>query len=75
MQLEIIILSEISQKEKEWYHITIWYHLYAEFKIWHEPIYKTELIDLANKFVVAKGWGEGEGWTGSLGLEDANYYI
>ena len=26
--------------------------------------------------VVAKGEGEvGEGWTGSLGLADANYYI
>ena len=22
-----------------------------------------------------QGWGEGEGWTGSMGLVDANYYI
>ena len=39
MQLEIIILSEVSQKEKK---NTIWYHLYVEFKYdINEPIYKT----------------------------------
>ena len=31
-------------------------------------------IDIENRLVVAKG-GEGERWTGSLGLVDANYYI
>ena len=32
---------------------------------------------MENKHVVAKGEGEGEGvgWTGSLGLAEANYYI
>ena len=34
-----------------------------------------ELKDLENRLVVAKGEGEGEGWTGSLGLIDANYCI
>ena len=33
-----------------------------------------KIMDLENRFVVAKGEGEGVGWTGSLGLPDANYY-
>ena len=37
-----------------------------------EPIYKTEKF-IENRLVIAKG--EGVGWTGSLGLVDANYYI
>ena len=32
-----------------------------------------KLMDLENRLVVAKGEGEGAGWTGSLGLVDANY--
>ena len=32
-----------------------------------------KLMDMENSLVVAKG--EGVGWTGSLGLVDANYYI
>ena len=32
-----------------------------------------KLMDLENRLVVAKGEGEGVGWTGSLGLVDANY--
>ena len=33
--------------------------------------------DMDSRFVVAKGEGErkGVGWTGSLGLIEANYYI
>ena len=31
--------------------------------------------DTENRFVAAKREGEGVGWTGSLGLIDANYYI
>ena len=34
-----------------------------------------KLMDLENRFVVAKGEREGMGWTGSLGLIDANYCI
>ena len=30
---------------------------------------------LESRFVVAKGQGEGVGWTGSLGLVDANSYM
>ena len=36
MQLEIIILHEVSQKKKT---NTVWYHLYMESKIWHAEIY------------------------------------
>ena len=32
-------------------------------------------IDLENRLVVAEGEGEGVGWTGSLGLIDANHCI
>ena len=34
-----------------------------------------KIMDLENKLVVAKGEGEGVGWTGNLGLIDANYYL
>ena len=37
---------------------------------------KNRLTNIQNRLVVAKGeGGEGDGWIGSLGLEDANYYI
>ena len=39
MDLEIIILSEASQRKTN----TMWYHLYVESKIWsNEVTYKTE---------------------------------
>ena len=42
----------------------------------NEPIYTIEAdSDLQNRLVVAKGEWEGEGWTESLGLVEANYYI
>ena len=34
-----------------------------------------KLMDLGNRLVVASGEREGMGWTGSLGLIDANYCI
>jgi len=34
-----------------------------------------KLMDLENRLVVAKGEGKGVGWTGNLGLIDANYCI
>ena len=33
------------------------------------------LTDMESRLVVAQGGGEGVGWTGSLGLVDANSYI
>ena len=32
-------------------------------------------MDIENRLVVAKGEGEGVGWTGNLELVEANYYI
>ena len=34
-----------------------------------------KFMDLENRLVVAKGEAVGVGWTGSLGLIDANYYL
>ena len=34
---------------------------------------ENKIMDLENRFVVAKREGEGVGWTGNLGLIDANY--
>ena len=34
-----------------------------------------KLMDLENRLVVVKGYGEGVGWMGSLGLIDANYCL
>ena len=34
-----------------------------------------KLTDLENRRVFAKGEGEGVGWTGNLGLIDANYCL
>ena len=36
---------------------------------------RNRLTDMEEGLVVAKEMGEGEGWTGSLGLVDANCYI
>ena len=36
---------------------------------------QNRLTDIENRLVVVKGEGGGEGWTGSLGLADANYCI
>ena len=34
-----------------------------------------KIMDMENTLVVAKGEGEGMGWTGNLGLIDANYCL
>ena len=41
MNLEIIILSEVHQIEKDKYHISLIYEIYKNGTI--EPIYKTEV--------------------------------
>lgn len=40
----------------------------------NESNYKTE-TDVENGLAVAEGEGDGEGWPGSLGVVEANYYI
>ena len=38
-------------------------------------IIQKQITDMERRLVVARGSGEGVGWTGSLGLVDADYYI
>ena len=44
---------------------------------WGPPyaVERNKLRDMKDRLVVAKGEGEAVGWTGSLGLGDANYFI
>ena len=69
MQLEIIRLSELSQKEKDKYHM-----ISLICRIWHkygtnELIYKTETdSDIENRLVVAKGVGAGRGMDWEFGV-------
>ena len=49
--------TEVSQKEKDKYHI---HHLYVQSKIWHKWTHlqnKNRLTDIENRTVVAKGEG------------------
>ena len=42
----------------------------------NEPIQnRNRLTDIENRLGVAKGEGDGAGWTGNLWLVDANYYM
>ena len=72
MQLEIIILSEISQKERQIpYDITyIWNIKMAQMNL---STNRNRLTDLENRLVVANG--ERVEGIGYLGLVDANCYI
>ena len=67
MDLEIIILSEVSQTNTN----TIWYYLYVESKMRHTWTYlwnKNRLTDVDNRLVVAKGE---KGWSmDGLGIWD-----
>ena len=74
MELETLILSEVSQKEKDKYCMislisgidyTTYMNLSTEKKI----------MDLEKRLMVAKGKGERVRWIGNLGLIDANYYL
>ena len=48
--------------------------MYLESKVWHEWTHlqkRNNLMDMENRLVVAGGWGDGVGWTESLGFIDA----
>ena len=66
MELETLILSEVSQNEKYKYHMVS-----LISGIWHmaqrKPSTEKNIMDLENRYVVAKGEEEGVGGTGSLG--------
>ena len=69
IQIESTILS---QKEKDKYYITyIWDLKHGK----NELIYKTETDSKTQRTDQTCVCQEGRGWTGSLGLVDANYYI
>uniref|UniRef100_A0A8D0R5A6 DUF1725 domain-containing protein n=1 Tax=Sus scrofa TaxID=9823 RepID=A0A8D0R5A6_PIG len=72
MELETLILSEVSQKEKGKYHML---SLISGIQCMAQMNFSTEkkIMDLQNRLVVAKG--EGVGWIGSLGLIHANYCL
>ena len=59
MELETLILSEASQKEKDKYHISLIYR--AQMNLSTEK----KIMDLENRLVVSKGKGEGVGWMGA----------
>ena len=71
MQLEILILGEISQKEKDKYHMISFIPGISCMAQMNLSI-KKKLTNLENRLVVAEGEGEEEGWTGNLGLIDTN---
>ena len=76
MYLEIFILREVSERERQIPYDITYMWKYST----NEPIYKTETdSQIVNILVIAKREGEGEGegeeWTGSLGVVDANDYI
>ena len=79
MQLEIIILSEVSQKEKGKYHM-IWYDMWNLKYDTNEPIYETgtESCTLRTDWWLPRrgaGWGLGDGWRERVGLAEHRDYI
>ena len=68
MQLEIIILSEVSQKDK--YHDMISHMQNLKYDT-NEPIYKTERDSQTQRqdLWLPRGMGEGDGQTGNLGWQ------
>ena len=71
VDLEIIILSEVNQKEKDKYHVIILNMWNLKFDKWTYLWNKNNLADIENRLMVATG----QKWIWSLGLADANDYI
>ena len=61
MELESLILNEVSQKEKDKYHML---SLRSGILYMAQMNLSTEkkLMDVENRLVVAKGWGSGMDW-------------
>ena len=74
MELETLILSEVSQKETDKYHML---ELISRIQYMAQMNLSTEKkqTHVENRLVVAKREGERVGWTGNLGLVDANYCL
>ena len=72
--LEIIILSKVSQKEKDKCHLT---SLTCGIENMAQMNQSTKHTHRRSDQTCGcqGGWEDREGWTDSLGLVDANYYI
>ena len=75
MQLKILILSEISQKEKEKYHIISPISGIQNIAQMNLPTEQKQTTDMKTDLWLPRGRGRTVGCTGSLELIDANYYI
>ena len=73
MQLEIIILSKVSQRKTNPYDITYMWNLKYDTK--ETTLRRKTDSDIEDRLMLAEGAGEGEQWTESLGLADISYYI
>ena len=72
MQLEILILSEVSQKEKQTlYDITYMWHRNMTQK--NLSMKQTDLWTQRIDMWIPRRKGLGEGWSGKLELEDVSY--
>ena len=71
MELAIIILNKVGQKDKYMISLICGIQNMAQMYL---PT-KQKHTDMENRLVVAKWRGEERGWTWSFGLTDANYYI
>ena len=73
MDLDIVILIEVSQTKTRSYNITYMWNLKYDTS---ELTYKTETdSQTQRKDLLPRRRRLEEGWVGSLGLVDANYYI
>ena len=74
MDLEIIVLSEVNQNERQIpYDITYMGNLKYDANKYLQN--RNRFTDIENWLVVAKGERVEEGCIGSLGLAGANYYV
>ena len=75
MQQEILLVSEISQKEKDKYHMVS--HMWNVKCVLNDPTYKTETDHRHGEQTCGcqRSGAEGVGWTGNVGMVNANYYI
>ena len=71
MDLEITTLSEVSQRQISYDTICMWNLKYDT----NESIYKSETDSQTWRTALWLPREAEEGWVGSLGLADANYYI
>ena len=72
MQMEILMLNEVSQKENDKYHINYMWNLKYGVS---ESVYKIEMDSQTQRTVLWLLRGKDGRWTMNLASVDANYYI